>query len=117
MTADYNNQIVYQLEYNDGANLYRAQKFDWFFYTPSNSSWDCVAGSCVDSGTGMGLYTDSLQCVLNCQTTAITNEKDPTTVRLIKITDILGRETLPTKNIPLFYFYSDGTVTRRMIVH
>ena len=31
--VDSNNQIVFQLEYDDGGNLYRAQKFDWFFYT------------------------------------------------------------------------------------
>ncbi|MDC0231064.1 aryl-sulfate sulfotransferase [Aureispira] len=115
--VDTNNQIVFQLEYGYGANLYRAQKFDWFFYTPLSSTWDCVAGSCIDPGTGMGSYTDSLQCVVNCQTTDIINLKDPTLVRLIKITDILGRETLPIKNTPLFYFYSDGTVVKSMIVN
>ena len=33
--VDQNNNIVFQLEYDNGANLYRAQKFDWFFYTPN----------------------------------------------------------------------------------
>ncbi|MEC9209592.1 MAG: aryl-sulfate sulfotransferase [Bacteroidota bacterium] len=64
--VDSNNQIVFQLEYANGGNLYRAQKFDWFFYTPSNPTWDCIASSCIDPGTGLGSFTDSLQCVMNC---------------------------------------------------
>ncbi len=35
---------------------------------------------------------------------------------LIKITDVLGRETKGTKNEPLFYIYDDGTVEKRIII-
>ncbi|MDB4126432.1 aryl-sulfate sulfotransferase [Flavobacteriales bacterium] len=56
--VDPNNQIVFQLEYANGGNLYRAQKFDWFFYTPTLGCTDSLAcnydplvtiddGSCV----------------------------------------------------------------------
>jgi len=31
---------------------------------------------------------------------------------LLKITDMMGRETLPTANIPLIYYYSDGSIER-----
>ena len=58
--VDSNNQIVFQLEYDNGGNLYRAQKFDWFFYTPTLGCTDSLAcnydplatiddGSCVYS--------------------------------------------------------------------
>jgi hypothetical protein len=58
--VDTNNQIVFQLEYDNGGNLYRAQKFDWFFYTPTLGCTDSLAcnydplvtiddGSCVYS--------------------------------------------------------------------
>ena len=58
--VDANNQIVFQLEYANGGNLYRAQKFDWFFYTPTLGCTDSLAcnydplvtiddGSCVYS--------------------------------------------------------------------
>ena len=40
--VDTNNQIVFQLEYANGGNLYRAQKFDWFFYTPTNPTLGCT---------------------------------------------------------------------------
>ena len=48
------------------------------------------------------------------QTTSI---KEHTTKKiLLKITDILGRETKGTKNEPLFYIYNDGTVEKKIII-
>ena len=41
--VDANNQIVFQLEYANGGNLYRAQKFNWFFYTPILGCTDSLA--------------------------------------------------------------------------
>jgi hypothetical protein len=38
------------------------------------------------------------------------------TKHLLKITDLLGRETKGTKNEPLFYIYDDGTVEKRIII-
>jgi len=35
---------------------------------------------------------------------------------LIKITDVLGRETKSRKNEPIFYIYNDGTVEKRIII-
>ena len=35
---------------------------------------------------------------------------------LIKITDILGKETPYRRNTPLFYIYNDGTVERKLII-
>ena len=36
--------------------------------------------------------------------------------RLLKIIDILGRETKPTINTSLFYIYDDGTVEKKLII-
>jgi hypothetical protein len=35
---------------------------------------------------------------------------------LVKIVDVLGRETKAIKNTPLFYIYSDGTVEKRIVI-
>ena len=36
---------------------------------------------------------------------------------LIKITDILGRESGKSKNQPLFFIYDDGTVEKLSLIH
>jgi len=36
--------------------------------------------------------------------------------KLLKIIDILGRETKKTKNTILLYIYSDGTAERKIII-
>jgi hypothetical protein len=43
-------------------------------------------------------------------------EEYPTTKELLKVTDLLGRETKGTKNQPLFYIYDDGTVEKRIVI-
>ena len=37
--------------------------------------------------------------------------------KLLKIVDVLGRETKVKKNTLLFYTYSDGTVEKRIIIY
>ena len=49
----------------------------------------------------------------NCSTTGI--EEHTTNKELLKVTDLLGRETKQT-NQPLFYIYNDGTVEKRIIL-
>ena len=49
----------------------------------------------------------------NCSTTSI-NEQT-TNKQLLKVTDLLGRETKQT-NQPLFYIYDDGTVEKRIVI-
>ena len=36
--------------------------------------------------------------------------------KLIKITDVLGREMKEVKNEPLFYIYDDGAVEKKIIL-
>ncbi|MBC8266244.1 MAG: aryl-sulfate sulfotransferase [Flavobacteriales bacterium] len=171
--VDSANNIVFQLEYDNGANLYRAKKFDWFFYTPipgctdSNScNYNPLAntddGSCyfsivqinqnginleaiVNSGvspfsflwnTGEtlttitpqqnGMYwlisTDVNGCVSDTAYFNVTNiptylEEINTNKKLLKITDVLGRECLPKKNATLFYIFDDGTVEKKLIIN
>ena len=40
----------------------------------------------------------------------------PSNKILSKITNVLGQETLPKSNIPLFYLYDDGTVEKRIVM-
>ena len=43
-------------------------------------------------------------------------ENQTTTKQLLKVTDLLGRETKGTKNEVLFYIYDDGTVDKRIVI-
>jgi hypothetical protein len=71
-----------------------------------------------------GIYScdviDKLGCIINVVFT-VTNV--PTSIldinsdkRLIKIVDVLGRESKIIKKIPLFYIYNDGTVSKKIIL-
>ena len=43
-------------------------------------------------------------------------ELNTNTKQLLKIVDVLGRESKPNSNTPLFYIYSDGTVEKRIVI-
>jgi hypothetical protein len=40
-----------------------------------------------------------------------------TSIELIKVIDVLGREVKGKKNEPLFYIYDDGTVEKKIIIN
>jgi plastocyanin len=48
----------------------------------------------------------------NCYPSAI--KEHTTTKELLKVTDLLGRETKGTKNEPLLYIYDDGAIEKRI---
>ena len=51
----------------------------------------------------------------NCN--GLTSIKEYTTNKeLLKVIDLLGRETKGKKNQPLFYLYDDGTVEKKIII-
>ena len=77
-------------------------------------SWDCIANACVDPGNGSGMYTALSVCQAACGSTSI-NELN-TKRKLMRIVDVLGRNTKKENNIPLFYFYDDGTVEKQIII-
>jgi hypothetical protein len=45
-----------------------------------------------------------------------TNEMPQQEKKLVKIVDVLGRESKPKKNTALFYIYRDGTVEKRIVI-
>jgi len=51
----------------------------------------------------------------NCSGTSAIAENS-TNKELLKVTDLLGRETKGTKNEVLFYIYDDGTVEKRIVI-
>ena len=43
-------------------------------------------------------------------------QAQPRPSQLLRIVDVLGRETQPKPNTPLFYIYDDGRVEKRMTI-
>ena len=55
--------------------------------------------------------------LIGCITTSINeNNGQNDNKQLIKIVDLLGRESKDLKTQPLFYIYDDGTVDKRIII-
>ncbi len=68
-------------------------------------------------------YTEQIQdfydgiLAMPCSvTTNVINQLATKKSKLIKIIDVLGRETKGKKNQPLFYIYDDGTVEKRITI-
>ena len=75
-----------------------------------NSSLNCV--HCFNLILG-----DNNYWTIDILTNTSTNEQIfNTNKQLLKIVDVLGRETPNKKNIPLFYIYRDGTVEKRILI-
>jgi hypothetical protein len=55
--------------------------------------------------------------LIGCITTSINeNNGQNDNKQLIKIVDLLGRESKDLKSQPLFYIYDDGTVEKKIIL-
>ena len=78
-------------------------------------SWDCDGmGTCSDPGTGAGMYASQASCDNACIVNGV--EEQTTNKKLLKITDLLGREIKGFKNDVLFYIYDDGSVEKRIVI-
>jgi len=72
-----------------------------------------------------GVYTDTIPNAAGCDSIITIDlslnytgigELNTTPKQLIKIVDVLGRETPFKPNTPLLYIYNDGTVERKMVL-
>ena len=78
------------------------------------STWNCIGVTCVDPTTGMGIYSSLSACQAACVVSAI--QEQSSSKELLKVIDLLGRETKGKKNKVLFYIYDDGTVEKRIVI-
>ncbi len=64
-------------------------------------------------------YVDDVRIVEDTLTANNIVELENTYIKskLLKIVDVLGRESKPKKNTPLFYIYDDGTVEKKIIIN
>ena len=65
----------------------------------------------------MDFTTDFLFPLLPCNNTTAIAEVNSTQRKLLRITDVLGRNTTVKQNTPLFYIYDDGSVEKKVILN
>ena len=82
---------------------------DWSLSDGTNGSSQWIVGVIDD-------YSDLNTHTSNCLNTTAVEVLDPLKGELLKIIDLLGRETKGTKNEVLFYIYNDGTVEKNIII-
>ena len=91
-----NNTNLYNFQGNNNPNL--------TCISVDDPTWSTANWTNIDSQS----YFSS-----NCNSSAI--QEQTTNKELLKVTDLLGRETKGT-NQPLLYLYDDGTVEKRIII-
>ena len=69
----------------------------------------------IQSEPTLTSYYDTYKFYLNSSSTTDLGEYTISTKKLLKLVDVLGRETKQT-NQPLFYIYDDGTVEKRIVI-
>ena len=106
-----------QLTYLDLRNGNNSNIID--FYASYNPNLTCINVDNVAWSTSNWLissYQIDAQHYFstNCSTTEI--QEHTTNKELLKVTDLLGRETPYKKNTALFYIYDDGAVEKKIII-
>ena len=86
-----------------------------YFLAYNNPNLYCIDVDNVVWSTANWIYIDSWTSFgTNCSATSV--QEHTTNNNLLKITDLLGRETKGTKNEVLFYIYDDGIVEKRIVI-
>ena len=108
----YNNQLS-TLDVKNGNNTYFLHFFS-HFATQNNPNLYCIN---VDDATWSTANWTSIDPQHyfsdNCSATDI--EEHSANKKLLKVTDLFGREIKELKNILLFFLYNDGTVEKKII--
>jgi len=113
--SNYNNQLGRHLiTTNYGDSIW--QEYTYVFETQDAEEYLTVTVG-VNDTIDYGVFIDHF--VLTETTEPLTtgiNELNSNNKQLLKIVDILGKESKPSPNNVLFYIYSNGTVEKRLII-
>jgi|TARA_B110001469_G_scaffold119895_1_gene127892 hypothetical protein len=113
-TSNYDNQF--------GTHIYSSplgdsiwKQYSIVFNTQNEEEYITVQ---VDTGniSQHGVFIDNFVLVETEEQPNAVYELNAGNKKLIKIVDVLGRESKPNSNTPLFYIYSDGTVEKKLII-
>jgi len=113
--SNYNNQLGRHLiTSNYGDTIW--QEYTYVFETQDAEEYITVTVG-VNDTIDYGVFIDHFVLTETEEplTTGI-NELSGKNKQLLKIVDVLGKESSPNKKGLLFYIYSDGTVEKRIVI-
>jgi len=109
------NQLTY-LDVRNGNNTNMAFWEDlYWIFGPSMYGNPLTCVNVDDSVYCTANWDNTFNYSTNCPP-PLTIQEHTTKKELLKVTDLLGRETKGIKNEVLFYIYDDGTVEKRIII-
>lgn len=86
---------------------------DKLVFPGADHSW-CSSANSSNFIQALDFTTDFLFPLLPCNNITTINEVNSKQRKLLNVTDMLGRVTAAKQNTPLFYFYSDGSVEKKL---
>jgi len=86
------------------------------FNSERNPTLTCINVDSISFSTGNWTAIDPQHYFSNNCPPPSAIQEHTTNKELLKVTDLLGRETKGTKNEILFYIYDDGTVEKRIVI-
>jgi Leucine-rich repeat (LRR) protein len=115
------NQLTsLDLRNGNNTNMYSPLSNHTFFGARNNPSLTCInvddAAWSTANWTVDGYKIDSQHYFSNNCPPPSAIQEHTSNKKLIKVIDLLGRETKDTKNKVLFYIYDDGTVEKGIVI-
>jgi hypothetical protein len=92
------------------------QKYTYVFETQNGEQYITIQAGLNDTINQSILLDNFILVETEEPLTTGVNEVAQQEKQLVKIVDILGRESKAIKNTPLFYIYSDGTVEKKLVI-
>lgn len=74
-------------------------------------SWNCIDGNCEILNDSTGMYNTYQSCIDMCNVTDLTAYK--LSKKIIKVTDLLGREVSRESDQIIILYYEDGSVEKK----
>jgi dienelactone hydrolase len=90
---------------------------DALIFAGTDHGWGASGAASNEYVQAMDFTTDFLFPLLPCNNTTAIAEVNSTQKKLLRITDVLGRNTTVKQNTPLFYIYDDGSVEKQVILN
>ena len=123
-SVEWRTMMSHRIGYTTAWNVMHIQAinpcYDSILTISNDTTWHCnQTDGCqwsVSNPPFAGQFTSLSDCQAACNPTSINNTDGTETKRLIKVIDILGRESKVLKNQPLFYIYDDGAVEKKMVI-